>query len=289
MRSLITLILLLWSSAAMAQRSTSPLGEAEVVCNVDDLLHPDIEVKGSTQGFAIYGNYAFSMHDRGECVILDIKRNRYINHFLVEGNTGHCNNASFGWEFFSRRSKFPLFYVSECRGQRACYVNDITLHGSRLVQKIFYAGDEIEGPCDWAVDAKQRLLYLYCTIDKRRMLMWFPLPRLSDSDPKGEVYLYPKDALGSIPAGDIKIPQGSHIAGNYIFLAEGVPPRHTALNVINRHTAEHIMHIDLTDAGIEPEGIATYKRWLYLSFHTPRKPRHNIIYRFRLYKSHKRH
>lgn len=282
MRYLFALIFGLMSFTTMAQRHAAPLGKARFVCNVDDLLPSDIQIKGSTQGFAIYGGYAFSMHDKGECVILDIKRKKYINSFVVEGNTGHCNNASFGTEFYSRESQFPLFYVTECRGERACYVNDITLQGSRLVQKIFYMGDEITGPCDWAVDAEQKLLYLYCTIDNQRTLMWFSLPRLSDSDNKGEVHLYPKDALGSIPAGDIKIPQGSLIAGDYIFLAEGVPPRHTALNVIDRHSAQRLMHLDLTETGIEPEGIAIYRRWIYLSLHTPRKPRHNIIYRFRL-------
>ena len=282
MRYLFALIFGLMSFTTMAQRHAAPLGKARFVCNVDDLLPSDIQIKGSTQGFAIYGGYAFSMHDKGECVILDIKRKKYINSFVVEGNTGHCNNASFGTEFYSRESQFPLFYVTECRGERACYVNDITLQDSRLVQKIFYMGDEIAGPCDWAVDAEQKLLYLYCTIDNQRTLMWFSLPRLSDSDNKGEVHLYPKDALGSIPAGDIKIPQGSLIAGDYIFLTEGVPPRHTALNVIDRHSAQRLMHLDLTEMGIEPEGIAIYRGWIYLSLHTPRKPRHNIIYRFRL-------
>ena len=167
MRVFFAIIALLWSFVAMAQPA-APLGKAERVCNVDDLLPHHIEVKGSTQGFAIHGNYAFSMHDGGECVILDIKRRRYVNHFAVEGNTGHCNNASFGLEYYSKESAFPLFYVSECRGQRACYVNDITLHGSRLVQKIFYSGDEINGPCDWAVDAERGLLYLYCTIGRCR-------------------------------------------------------------------------------------------------------------------------
>ncbi len=282
MRYLFALIFGLMSFTTMAQRHAAPLGKARFVCNVDDLLPSDIQIKGSTQGFAIYGGYAFSMHDKGECVILDIKRKKYINSFVVEGNTGHCNNASFGTEFYSRESQFPLFYVTECRGERACYVNDITLQDSRLVQKIFYMGDEIAGPCDWAVDAEQKLLYLYCTIDNQRTLMWFSLPRLSDSDNKGEVHLYPKDALGSISAGDIKIPQGSLIAGDYIFLTEGVPPRHTALNVIDRHSAQRLMHLDLTEMGIEPEGIAIYRGWIYLSLHTPRKPRHNIIYRFRL-------
>ena len=282
MRIFITLILLITSLAVTAQARKQPLGRTERVCNVNDLLPTNIEISGSTQGLAIHGNYAFSMHDKGQCVIIDLKKLRFVNTFHVEGNTGHCNNASFGTEYYSKESQFPLFYVSECRGDRACYVNDITTTGSRLVQKIFYAGDEISGPCDWAVDVKKKLLYMYCTIDEVRTLMWFRLPRLIDSNEQNEVHLYLKDALGSIHAGDIKIPQGSHVYNNYIFLPEGVPSRGTALNVINRHSAKPLMHIDLTDTGIEPEGVATRKKWLYLSFHTPAQPRHNIIYRFRI-------
>ena len=282
MKFLTTLLLAMWSVASVAQQRIAPLGEAELVCNVNDLLPESVEVKGSTQGFAIYGDYGFSMHDKGQCVIIDLKHKRYVNTFVMEGNTGHCNNASFGVERYSSNSQFPLFYVTECRGDRACYVNDITTEGSRLVQKIFYAGDEIVGPCDWAVDGEHKLLYLYCTIGKLRMLMWFPLPRLKDSDAKGEVHLKLEDSLGSIPVGDISIPQGSHVAGDYIFLPEGVPSRGTALNVINRYSAKQLQHIDLTPSGIEPEGVASHKGWLYLSLHTPGKPRHNIIYRYRI-------
>lgn len=282
MRVFITFILLLSSLAVVAQPTKRTLGEREFVCNVNDLLPSDVEIKGSTQGLAIYGNYAFSMHDRGQCVVIDLKKLRFVNTFLVEGNIGHCNNASFGREYYSKESQFPLFYVSECRGDRACYVNDITSTGSRLVQKIFYSGQEINGPCDWAVDAEKELLYMYCTIGKVRMLMWFKLPRLEDSNEQGEVHLYLKDSLGSIPAGEIKIPQGSHITNKYIFLPEGVPSRGTALNVINRHSAKQLIHLDLTDTGLEPEGVATRKRWLYLSLHTPAQPRHNIIYRYRI-------
>lgn len=283
MRILTTLLALLCSLPIMAQDVKSPLSEAELVCDVNDWLSEDVEIKGTTQGFAIHGKYGFSMHDKGQCVIIDLRRRRFVNTFVLEGNTGHCNNASFGVERYSKESQFPLFYVSECRGDRACYVNDITLEGSRLVQKIFYVGDEIVGPCDWAVDAERELLYLYCTIGRVRMMKWFRLPRLSDSDQNGEVYLTQKDSMGSIPVGNIAIPQGSHISGDYIFLPEGVPSRSTALNVINRNTAERVLHIDLTSMGIEPEGVATGRGWLYLSFHTPGEPRHNIIYRYRVY------
>ena len=282
MRTRLTLLFVLCSLTVAAQKLYAPLGQAELVCNVNDLLPTHVEVNGSTQGLAIHGNYAFSMHDKGQCVIIDLKKLRFVNTFVLEGNTGHCNNASFGREYYTKKSQFPLLYVSECRGARACYVNDITTTGSRLVQKIFYSGEEINGPCDWAVDAKRDLLYMYCTVGKIRMLMWFRLPRLKDSDVNGEVHLYLKDALGSIPAGDIKIPQGSLVTDNYIFLPEGVPSRGTALNVINRHSAKQLMHIDLTQTGIEPEGVACYKKWLYLSLHTPAQPRHNIIYRYRI-------
>lgn len=282
MRTRLTLLFVLCTLTVAAQKLYAPLGQAELVCNVNDLLPTHVEVNGSTQGLAIHGNYAFSMHDKGQCVIIDLKKLRFVNTFVLEGNTGHCNNASFGREYYTKKSQFPLLYVSECRGARACYVNDITTTGSRLVQKIFYSGEEINGPCDWAVDAKRDLLYMYCTVGKIRMLMWFRLPRLKDSDVNGEVHLYLKDALGSIPAGDIKIPQGSLVTDNYIFLPEGVPSRGTALNVINRHSAKQLMHIDLTQTGIEPEGVACYKKWLYLSLHTPAQPRHNIIYRYRI-------
>jgi hypothetical protein len=162
-------------------------------------------------------------------------------------------------------------------------VNDISLHGSRLVQKIYYSGEEITGPCDWAVDAERELIYLYCTVGQLRMLMWFPLPRLSDSDENGEVHLTLKDSLGAIPAGDIKIPQGSLVADDYIFLPEGVPTKGiTALNVLHRHSSRLLQHIDIGSTGLEPEGVASRKGWLYLSLHTPRQPRHNIIFRYRI-------
>lgn len=275
------MLALLLSLSALAQQSV-PLGQMERVCDVNDLLPADVEVNGSTQGLAIYGRYAFSMHDKGQCVILDLKRKKFISTFILEGNTGHCNNASFGVERYSRESQFPLLYVTECRGDRACYVNDVTLEGSRLVQKIYYSGDEINGPCDWAVDRERELLYLYCTVGEKRMLMWFRLPRLSDSDERGEVHLSLEQSLGSISAGDIAIPQGSHIYDDYIFLPEGVPSRGTALNVIARRSSQPLMRIPLTDTGLEPEGVATYKGWLYLSLHTPREPRHNIIFRYRI-------
>jgi hypothetical protein len=222
------------------------------------------------------------MHDKGQCVIIDLRRREFVSTYVMEGNTGHCNNASFGVERYSSSSEFPLLYVTECRGQRACYVNDVTLEGSRLVQTIYYDGEEITGPADWAVDARTGRIYLYCTIGTLRWLKAFPLPALADSDARGEVHLKPSDAIASMPAGEITIPQGSHIYGRYIFLPEGIPPRPTRLHTTDIVTARTLAPIDLSDLGLEPEGVAVKGRWLYLSFHTPRDVRANVIYRLRL-------
>ena len=108
------LLLLLRSGSAVAQKA--PLAEAERFINVAELLPENVEINGSTQGFAIYGRYAFSVHDKGQCVVIDMKRRKFVSTFTLEGNTGHCNNASFGVERYNKQSAFPLLYVTECRG-----------------------------------------------------------------------------------------------------------------------------------------------------------------------------
>jgi hypothetical protein len=280
MRTLYLILALCCTYTAVAQGL--PLGKAKLFANVVELLPDSVEVKGSTQGFAIYGRYGFSVHDKGECVVIDLKRKRFISKFTLEGNTGHCNNASFGVERYSEESPFPLLYVTECRGERACYVNDVTLMGSRMVQKICYDGKDATGPADWAVDRANRLIYFYCTVNNIRTLKWFALPRLADSDARGEVHLTDEDALGSVAAGDITIPQGSLIHRGRAYLPDGIPPRPTRLHVTDIESGASLATIDLSHTGLEPEGVAVRRRWLYLSYHTPRNARANVIYRLKI-------
>ena len=280
MRTLYLILALCCTYTAVAQ--SLPLGKAKFFANVEELLPDSVEVKGSTQGFAIYGRYGFSVHDKGECVVIDLKRKRFVSKFTLEGNTGHCNNASFGVERYSEESPFPLLYVTECRGERACYVNDVTLTGSRMVQKICYDGNDATGPADWAVDRANRLIYFYCTVNNIRTLKWFALPRLADSDARGEVHLTDEDALGSVTAGDITIPQGSLIHRGRAYLPDGIPPRPTRLHVTDIKSGASLTTIDLSHTGLEPEGVAVRRRWLYLSYHTPRNARANVIYRLKI-------
>lgn len=280
MRTLYLILALCCTYTAVAQ--SLPLGKAKLFANVEELLPDSVEVKGSTQGFAIYGRYGFSVHDKGECVVIDLKRKRFISKFTLKGNTGHCNNASFGVERYSEESPFPLLYVTECRGDRVCYVNDVTLTGSRMVQKICYDGKDATGPADWAVDSANRLIYFYCTVNNIRTLKWFALPRLADSDARGEIHLTDEDALGSVTAGDITIPQGSLIHRGRAYLPDGIPPRPTRLHVTDIESGASLTTIDLSHTGLEPEGVAVRRRWLYLSYHTPRNARANVIYRLKI-------
>ena len=53
------------------------------VCNVADLLPSDVEVRGSSQGMAINGRYAFLMHDKGQCVVVDMKRWAFVATYVM--------------------------------------------------------------------------------------------------------------------------------------------------------------------------------------------------------------
>ena len=126
-RLLLTILILCAAAAAQAQRYRLPAFEGEPYIDTSTIIDTTaVTIEGSSQGLALWGRYAFSLHDKGQCVVLDLKRRRFISTFRLEGNDSHCNNASFGVERYSRRSKFPLLYVSECRGDRACYVTDIS-------------------------------------------------------------------------------------------------------------------------------------------------------------------
>lgn len=280
-RNICTIIFILLSWNIYAQEHRLSL-ESTPYCNVADLLPDEVSVAGSSQGMAIYGDTAFLMHDKGQCVVINLKDKLFINTFIIEGNDGHCNNASFGRERYSSTSPFPLLYVSECRGERACYVNDITTEGARLVQKIFYDGEDISGPADWVVDARRGDIYLYCTIDGRRSLKRFKLPRLSHSDTCGEVHLTQQDARAEIYLGEVAIPQGSFIQGRYIYLPDGVPSRERKLHIVDIRRNRLVGTADLSHIEYEPEGIAVHGNQLYISFHTPRSPRDNRIYRIEI-------
>lgn len=271
------------ATAASAQDSLG-FRTDQLVLEYDNVLPADLKVKGPVQGFAIHGNYGFSLRNRGMCVILDLKNNKYVNSFMLEGNTSHCNNAGFGKEEYSKDSQFPLLYITECMGKRCCYVTDITLEGSRIVQKIFYDSDEFRVAMDWVVDAKNGFIYIYGGKHfGTKYLKKLPLPKLSDSDENGEVHFTREDVLQEIEIEGLAIAQGSKIWKGKAYLPDGCSPKGNKLHVIDLKSGKKTAVYYYADQTNEPEGLDFKGNSLYTVFHPVKKPmRHSLIYKTRL-------
>ena len=256
----------------------------EFICDFADWTPENEEVTGATQGFAMHGDYAFVLHHGGRLCIFDMKKKKMVANYLMEGNTSHCNNACFGVEKASRRAKFPLLYVASCGGENCCYVTDVTLQGSRIVQKIFFDGTGYAGTIDWCLDAENGFIYTYGGRNgDYKLLKKFRLPRLADSDANGEVHLTDADVLDEtrLDTG-INIWQGSIVRGRYAYLPDGYAPHDLLLHVVDLETKRILFSKNLHDLKDEPEGICLTPDYAYVVFHTAREPRHSKLWRFTL-------
>ncbi len=261
-----------------------PSLKPEFVCDFADWTPADEEVTGSTQGFAMHGKYAFVLHDKGRICIFDMKKQRMAANYLMEGNSSHCNNACFGVEKASRKSPFPLLYVASCGGENCCYVTDVTLNGSRVVQKIFYTGTDYAGTIDWCLDAENGFIYTYGGRNgDYKLLKKFRLPRLADSDANGEVHLTDDDVLDCtrLDTG-INIWQGSIVRGRYAYLPDGYPPHELFVHVVDLDGKRIVLSKNVTDLDDEPEGICMKDGYAWVVFHTSGEPRHSRLWRFTL-------
>ncbi len=254
------------------------------VCDFAEWTPEAEEVTGSTQGFAMQGDYAFVLHDKGRLCIFDMKKRKMVANYLMEGNTSHCNNACFGVEKATRRSQFPLLYVASCGGENCCYVTDVTLKGSRIVQKIFYTGTDYAGTIDWCLDAENGFIYTYGGRNgSYKLLKKFRLPRLADSNENGEVHLTDADVLDvtRLESG-INIWQGSIVRGRYAYLPDGYAPHELFVHVVDLDEKRIVLSRNITDLVDEPEGICLKDGFAWVVFNTTDGPRHSRLWRFSL-------
>lgn len=289
-RNILCIAAVLLATAAFAQDKTG-IAQAidslsfksdELVIEFDKVLPADFKVKGPVQGFAINGDYGFSLRDRGMCVVLDMKNNKFVNAFTIdELKKAHCNNAGFGKEKFSKESQFPLLYITECRGTRCCYVTDITTEGAKVVQKLYYDSDEFKFAMDWVVDAKNGFIYVYGGKHfGTKYLKKLPLPKLSDSDEKGEVHFTKDDVLQEIAIEGHSIAQGSKIHKGKAYLPDGCSKFGNKLHVIDLKTGKKLGVYNYADQQNEPEGLDFKGNKLYTVFHPVTKTiRFSLIYR----------
>ncbi len=275
---------MLVTAAAAQTKDTLKFKSDDLVLEYDKVLPQDLKVKGPVQGFAISGDYGFSLRNRGMCVVLNMKDNSYVNSFMIEElGKAHCNNAGFGKEKFSKESEFPLLYITECMGKRCCYVTDITKEGAKVVQKIFYDADEFKVAMDWVVDAKNGFIYIYGGKHfGKKYLKKLPLPKLSDSDANGEVHFTKEDILQEIEIDGLAIAQGSKIHKGKAYLPDGCSREGNKLHVIDLKTGKKVAVYYYKDQLNEPEGLDFKGNRLYTVFHPVKKHmRHSMIYKTR--------
>ena len=275
--------LLLAVTSLTAKDYKRPSFKEELVCKMGEITPKDVKIKGSTQGFAAWGRYGFVFHDGGQCVVVDLEKRDFLTTFFLEDNRSHCNNASFGVEKArGKESAFPLLYISECKGEHRCYVTDIATHGGKTVQTIYYSGEGYTGSYDWFVDRKHKHIYTYGTCGKDKLFKKFRLPKLKDSDMRGEVHLTEADVLDQFTIGGIGIYQGSKTDGRYAYLGEGYPPHDRNLHVVDLKKKKKVATVNVNHLHHEPEGLDIRDGWLYVAMHVSRQPRNELLYRFSL-------
>lgn len=254
--------------------------QAEKICDIADVVPKEVEIKGSTQGFAVSGKYGFLVRDKGQCNVFNLEEPSFVNAFYLEKNTSHCNNACFGPDKPSPDAEFPYFYVSECREDRSCFVYEITTEGSKLVQRIFYDDSTVEGAIDWAVDPERRLIYAYEGMGRGRekYMRVFRLPKVSEGP---EVHFKLKDCKQFFPIYGLYIGQGSAVRNGNIYLTQGIPKTDMDLHIFDLD-GNRLKALNFRPIGLEPEGIDIQNGWIYVAFHTPKRPRHSNIWRFKL-------
>lgn len=287
-------------------QSFGPQYEMELVFDVADLLPAEAEVKGASQGFAISGDYGFFFHDKGQVVIINIPERKFISTYVIAGmEKSHCNNACFSTEKLTPDSAFPLLYLTECAGyerqgrnRERCFVLDIDFESATLVQSIFYDDDRTcyDYNYDWNMDFERGFIYTKGSIPEywqegfenphhgRIMLMKkFPLPMKKDFREDGKVHLTNADVLDEFTFDDMIVGQGAASHNGILFTGSGTPKLgRCRFHVFNLDTHERLSIQDVTELGIEPEGYSYQDGYMYMTFHTPKKPRHNILYRIKI-------
>jgi hypothetical protein len=196
---------------------------------VEKFAFPGPYKKAAAQGMAVYGNTLFLLNNGGHCRIYDLKSKELVSDFDLESadKENHCNSASFGVAFPEGNEEFPAFYVSECYGERRCFVESITSNGSRLIQTLSLGTDGVESRSfDWVVDRKQKFLYAIATASeeldaigtRKYLITKLPLPAL-DLD---NVVFKQNDIIEQFEISFPNLSQGASIYGDYLYLPVGL-------------------------------------------------------------------
>ena len=221
------------------------------------------------QGFAIHEDYGFIFYDTGLCNVVNMRNKSLVSqfHIATSAPNNHANNANFGIEY-PADNNFPAIYISKFNEDGDCFVESITLNGSKLIQTIRLAleNNQVRG-ITWAVDTENKHIwaigYKHLSWHKKEdnviYYIKFKLPRLAE----GDILLTDEDIIERFEM-PYHIHQGFYIKNNKIYAPWGMGSQ-CGLLVLDIAKREYIISIDLGYWGAEPEGIDEYNGNLIIS------------------------
>lgn len=222
----------------------------------------------SAQGMAIWNDQAFLMSDGGRCRVYDLKSAKVTNEFMLASayKDNHVNNACFGREI-PEEGNAPALYITECKKQYRCFVEQISADSSRLIQTIqAKEKDKVLPILIWVTDSGNGFLYAVTRTRQKldsigsvpNTIRKYRLPELNEGK---NILLTEKDVLDKFVIPFPNILQGAKIRGHYLYIVTGLQETSNsrqdskrAIKVIDLKTKTMKESIDLTCVTMnEPE------------------------------------
>ncbi len=255
------------------------------------------------QSAANYGKYLFMVQDKLAGITLyDLEKAKPLFHLSLtpyeERNyigTGsvlyHCNNTSFGTEFFDKKDVFPLLYVTQRQikeSLRAFVVvlrivphfgpeQEIDSFSVRRVQTIYMPGMSEKnrlGHPNIIIDWKKNDIVTYSRYNDpnskydqlgRITRLRLPSLRNANGEIQDTVYLEDRDITDSFDTEwNMTYAQGGFVQGDLLVIGQGFPTKkQTPINVrvIDLKKRKTVGTTNIYDMGFndEPEGVFLYK------------------------------
>ncbi|MDF9832153.1 hypothetical protein M2103_000361 [Ereboglobus sp. PH5-5] len=231
--------------------------------------------KQAAQGMAIYEEVALLFNNEGHCRVYNLITKKKLTEFDLasHGGSNHVNCVSFGVEQ-PKGAYFPVIYVSECYGNRQCFVESISPKGPRLVQTLtIKTGGTEERSFDWVVDRENKFIYSLAGSSqdgkKGVQVTKWNLPPLG----KKKITFQKTDIVDQFFIAFPNLTQGACIRKNYLYLPvglhdapEGAPDfKSREIIVVNLKTKKIEKSIDINaSCPYEPEDCDFYGDTLLL-------------------------
>lgn len=251
------------------------------------------------QSSASYGDYLVLVpKSRGYLHLYNLRTKKLLYSLKMTANTEkdykgvdlyHCNQTTFGPDFYEPNDPFPLLYISQrAREDRRCILEvyrllpirwdeegDYSSMGAQLVQTIYFPAMTAEnslGNVNCAIDIKNRLMYTYSrnnvkadTNYRECKVSCFEIPDFR----KDVVYLDDDDIKSSFMLGCSALNmQGGCVKDGRLYIGQGYKSAgYIYLNVVDLKSEKLLERIDMLAKGVEwePEGCFLYNGNIMMS------------------------